>query len=584
MKMLKDVLFLLGESRKHLYRIVVFIFAMEVGRVAGNEFFVRLVDNVVETSQIMWVLMFGWIGVSLINWWFDGGADYYIVKMLVGVEYVVPLRSLKHLVTLSMRFFSDAGTGKVAKKIEQGADGLARLLESFSWEVVSSTIQITVTTVYLTTVLKEWGIVLIITAVIFICLTLWLDKLKRGLRKRRYDLYEICGHLLFQIMQNMAIVKAFAKEEAEVTRYEAVRSEIHDTSLKEFRYEMWFNILRGSLISVTLGVIFYLGVRGISAGEVKVGSIVGAMNLATASLFSLFRLTRILIRFMDNYEAISRTVEFLREVPDVIDVQNAIEVSSLAGDVVFDHVHFSYGHEGDKDRECLVDISFSVPAGKTVAIVGPSGSGKTTLISLLLRFMDPTSGVIKVGGHDIRMLTQSSYRKHLSVVLQDSLLFDRTLGDNVAGGLDVSDYTYVEDDIWDALHQAHAADFVKTLPGGKALGTMIGERGVKLSGGQRQRVAIAAALIRRPVVLVLDEATSSLDTQSERAIQKAMRNLQSKGETTIFVIAHRLSTVREADIIMVLNEGRLVQMGSHEELLGEEDGLYAQMVGVQNVN
>jgi len=197
--------------------------------------------------------------------------------------------------------------------------------------------------------------------------------------------------------------------------------------------------------------------------------------------------------------------------------------------------------------------------------------------------MDPTSGVIKVGGYDIKRLTQDSYRRHLSAVLQDALLFDRTLGENVAGGLDVTDYAQVEGEIWNALTQAHAVDFVKALPGDQELSTMIGERGVRLSGGQRQRVAIAAALIRKPVILVLDEATSSLDTQSERAIQRAIRDLQKAGKTTIFVIAHRLSTIRDADMIVVLNEGRLVQIGSHDELVQEASGLYAQMVGVQNV-
>ncbi len=495
------------------------------------------------------------------------------------------MRSLKHLVTLSMRFFNDEGTGKIAKRIEQGTDGLERLLESFCWEVVSSTIQFVVTGFYLGLTVKLWGILLLVAAAMFLGLTVWLDSLKRALRKRRYDLYEIGGHLLYQIMQNMAIVKAFARESSEVGHYEKIRSEIHNTSLKEVRYEVGFNVLRGSLISFALGGIFYIGVLSIESGAIKVGSIVGAMNLATAALFSLFRFTRILIRFMDNYEAISRTVDFLRENPEIVDEEDALEVGSLSGEVEFDNVNFTYANqvEDDNDKGCLQDICFKVPAGKTVAIVGPSGSGKTTLISLLLRFMDPTSGTIRVGGYDIKHLTQLSYRQQLSVVLQDSLLFDRSLGENVAGGLDISDYSLVEQDIWRALEQAHATDFVRALPGGKALDTMIGERGVRLSGGQKQRVAIAAALIRKPVVLILDEATSNLDTKSERAIQQAMKDLQKKGDTTIFIIAHRLSTIRHADIIMVLDDGKLIQMGSHEELSLDDEGLYAQMVGGQNV-
>ena len=584
MKMLKDIVFLIGETRKHLFKVVIFLAAMEVGRIVGNEFFVRLVDIVVETIEISWLLMSGWLGVSLINWWLDAGADYNIIKLLVGVEYLVPMRSLRHLVTLSMRFFSEEGTGKLAKRIEQGADGLARLLESFCWELVSSSLQLVITTVYLTVILWQWGAILVITAVLFIALTFWLDKLKSKLRKRRYDLYELTGHLLFQILQNMAIVKAFAKEDAEVTRYEALRDEIRKLSLREFRYEVYFNVVRGSLISLTLGGIFYVGVVAISGGLLKVGSIIGAMGLATAALFSLFRLTRIFIRFMDNYEAISRVVKFLRETPDILDAPDVLEIESLTGAVEFENVHFSYATEGEEDdKDCLTNINFSVPEGKTVAIVGPSGSGKTTMINLLMRFMDPTQGTVRVGGYDIKELSQASYRKQLSVVLQDTLLFDRTLKENVTQGLDEPEYQGVGDDVWTALSQAHATDFVSALSGGKGLDTMIGEKGVKLSGGQRQRVAIAAALIRKPVVLILDEATSSLDTQSEKAIQDAMKELQRQGATTIFIIAHRLSTIREADIIMVLDEGKLVQMGSHDELLKEESGLYTKMVGVQTV-
>ena len=584
MKMIKDVIYLIGEIRKHFPKIIMFLILLEFGRVVGNEFFVRLIDSVVETPAIPWLLVFGWLGVSLISWWFDAGADYAIIKMLVGVEYLVPMRSLRHLVTLSMQFFSDQGTGKLAKRIERGADGLVMLLESFFWELASSSIQFIITAVYLTFVLKEWGIVLGGAAVVFILLTAWLDRLKRKLRKRRHDLYEITGHLLFQIMQNMAVIKAFAKEQPEVERYESSRAEIKSISVREFRYEVYFNILRGSLITLTLGGILYLGVNAISAGVLMVGSIVGAMNLATAALFSLFRLTRILTRFMDNYEAISRVVSFLREVPEIVDEPNAIEVGALSGDVTFENVHFAYNHQdAEEDQNSLDGVSFNVPAGKTVAIVGPSGSGKTTLINLLLRFMDPTRGAVMVGGHDLRFLSQASYRKYLSVVLQDTLLFDRTLGENIKQGLDDPDYPGVELDIWGALEQAHATEFVHELPGGLGLDTEIGEKGVKLSGGQRQRVAIATALIRKPVLLILDEATSSLDTQSELAIQRAMKGLQKQGDTTIFVIAHRLSTIRDADIIMVLDGGKLVQMGSHEELLDCKEGLYAQMVGVQSV-
>ncbi len=583
MNILRDIFFLIGEAKQYFVKIILFVIGMELCRIIGNEFFVTLVNGVVETSTILWPFFIAWLAMALLNWLLDGGADYFVVKLIAGVGYIVPMKSLRHLTTLSMKFFSDAGTGKVAKRIEQGANGLTNLLESFCWEALTSSIQCVITLIYLGWVLLPWGVVLVITSFLLVLATLMLDSFKRLMRKERYDLYESSSHLLFQIMQNIALVKAFAKEEGEIKRYDAMRGRIHDLSIKEFRFEVFFNILRGSIISIALGVVFYIGVSSVSIGLIKVGSIFGAMGLATAALLSLSRLMRIFVRFMDNYEAISRVIEFLKQTPDIVDAPDAIQVDHLQGDIIFDRVHFSYKNPKSEIGDCLVDISFRVPAGKTVAIVGPSGSGKTTLINLLLRFMDPTSGNIYVGDHDIRDLTQDSYRKNLSVVLQDTLLFDRTLGENVAGGLEVVDYRDVSQDIWHALSQAHADDFVKKLADEDALATMIGEKGIKLSGGQRQRVAIAAALVRRPVILILDEATSSLDTQSEKAIQLAMRDLQSKGDTTVFVIAHRLSTIRDADLIMVLEEGRLVQMGSHTDLMKQHSGLYAQMVGVQHV-
>lgn len=580
MKFLRSVELLLGKYKKYLGWIFCFIVAMEVLRVLTNALFAGMITSLAGQTELSLLVLGGWFALSLISWLFDGINDYTILKLLISVEYSVPLKALRHLVLLSMRFFANCGTGKIAKRIEKGADGLGRLLEAFSWEVVSSVIQFVITTTYLTLIFGWWGLILIVMAPIFLGLTLWLDHFKKALRKERHDLYETSGHLLFQIMQNIGLIKAFAQEDTEVSRYEVVRRKIYDVSIKEFRYEIIFNVLRGILISVTLGAILYMGSIGIAADQIQVGDVAAAMGLATAASFSLFRFTRIFVRFMDHYEAIQRVVAFLEEQPDIVDDEGTIEVSDLSGDVVFENVCFSYnGGEGD----CLEDISFTVPAGKMVAVVGPSGSGKTTLIHLLMRFMDPRTGVIKVGGYDLRTISQCSYRGHLSVVLQDTLLFDRTLGANVVEGLGVDDYASVEDDVWDALMRSHAVDFVRELPGGDELATLIGERGVKLSGGQRQRVAIAMALIRKPVILILDEATSSLDTQSERAIQEAMRDLQREGKTTIFVIAHRLSTVRHADTILVLDKGKLIQSGSHEELMQEESGLYAQMVGAQTM-
>ncbi len=364
--------------------------------------------------------------------------------------------------------------------------------------------------------------------------------------------------------------------------YEKVLSKIFDISLKEFRFDAVFNLLRNSLITVTLVSIFYLGAKGVIDRTVMVGDVVVAMNLATAASMSLFRLTRIYVRIMDNYEAISRVVTFLDVVPDVVDAENAQKLSQMNGQVEFRDVSFSYKTpDGNGSGDCLKGISFNILAGQTVGIVGPSGSGKSTLMNLLLRFMDPTSGQVLIDGIDIKTVTQQSLRSYMAVVLQDNVLFDRELGANVAEGLDVTDYKDVEPEIWRALNEAYAHQFVTELPG--KIGTVVGERGIKLSGGQRQRIAIARALIKEPKILIMDEATSSVDTESERMIQLALAQRQTQRNATVFIIAHRLSTVRNADVILVLDGGELVQMGSHEQLLHQEGSVYANMVSIQKL-
>jgi subfamily B ATP-binding cassette protein MsbA len=267
--------------------------------------------------------------------------------------------------------------------------------------------------------------------------------------------------------------------------------------------------------------------------------------------------------------------KILDTTPDVSDSPNSEPMPSpVRGDVVFQNVSFDYDKEppGKGRPRTLADISLSVKAGQTVAIVGPSGSGKSTLINLICRFYDVASGALLIDGKDVRDVTVASLRQQIGIVLQENILFSGSLSENIAYGR--PDATHEQ--IIEAATAANAHEFITKLPEGYE--TIVGERGAKLSGGQRQRVALARALLRDPRILIFDEATSALDTQSERLIQEAMERLLK--ERTAFVIAHRLSTIKNADLILVMDQGRLVESGTHETLV-TSGGLYATLHSLQ---
>jgi subfamily B ATP-binding cassette protein MsbA len=270
--------------------------------------------------------------------------------------------------------------------------------------------------------------------------------------------------------------------------------------------------------------------------------------------------------------ASERVFELLDTPPEMRDAPDAVALPPITGQVRFEEVSFDYG-DSEQTREVLQRVSLAVEPGQVAALVGPSGAGKTTLVNLIPRFYDPTQGRILVDGYDIRRVQMRSLREQIGIVPQETALFSGSVQDNIAyGKLDAT-----QEEIEAAARAANAHDFILALPEGYA--TLVGERGVKLSGGQRQRIAIARALLKNPRILILDEATSSLDSESELAVQEALERLMR--DRTTFVIAHRLSTIINADWIIVLAGGQIVEQGPHAELLAQEGGLYRRMYALQ---
>ncbi|MBE0537117.1 MAG: ABC transporter ATP-binding protein [Phycisphaerae bacterium] len=357
------------------------------------------------------------------------------------------------------------------------------------------------------------------------------------------------------------VVRAFTRERTERTRFNAESEQLFSTNMRRVFVQSLNQAVTGTLMGLSPLVVIAFGGWRVVHGDITVGDLI-AVTLYLGPLYlPLQRFSELNIVFANGMAALDRIYEIMDEEPEIRSTPDAVDLVDARGRVEFDHVSFAYGDGGP----VLQDISFVAEPGQKIALVGASGSGKTTLISLIPRFYDASAGTVLIDGKDVRKLRVGSLRQHVSMVLQDPILFSGTIRENILYGDPSADNHAVVA----AAEAANALDFIASLPNG--FDTEVGERGAFLSGGQRQRITIARAFLKNPRILIFDEATSSLDSQSERLIQNAMGRLVA-GRTT-FIIAHRLSTVLSADLILVLSGGRVVETGVHGELMGR-DGAY----------
>ena len=376
--------------------------------------------------------------------------------------------------------------------------------------------------------------------------------------------------MIAETIGSMRIVKAFATKGFEINRFAKETQKYYKLMLRRDRLRFV-----SSPVSETFGATIAALLLWVGARDVLVIESISSEDFLRfiLLLFSLFQpiknLTNVVNELQNGLASADRVFAIMDTKSDIQDIDNAVEVNDLKNTLSFDNVSFSYGDEKDK---VLNDINFQINKGEILALVGPSGAGKSTLVDLIPRFYDTLSGSIKIDGKDIKELKINSLRSLMGIVTQETFLFDDSVKANIAYGVEnISD-----DKIKDAAIAANAHEFIKKLPNG--YNTIIGERGVSLSGGQKQRIAIARAIVKNPPILILDEATSSLDSESEKHVQSAIENLMS--ERTVFVIAHRLSTVHNANKILVLENGQIVQEGKHDELVNI-DGLYKQLHKMQ---
>jgi ATP-binding cassette, subfamily B, bacterial len=416
----------------------------------------------------------------------------------------------------------------------------------------------------------DWRFTLIalsIAPLLFFVVYTYTRRIKRASRDVRKKEGQVVS-VIEEVLSSIHVVKAFAREDYEQERLEAASLEEVDTALRARALKARLAPIVDVIVAAGTCLVLWFGARMVLQGSISAGSLV----LFTSYLAKMYKPMQELSKMTDTYSKAAVGYERIREVletgKEVRDLPGAKPAGKLKGEIEFDHVSFSY----EPDQPILTDVSFKIEAGRMAALVGPTGVGKTTIISLLARFYDPLEGAVKIDGTDIRKFRQKSLRDQISFVLQETVLFHGPIWQNIAYGKPEA----TREQIIRAAELANASEFIEKMPEG--YDTLVGERGVTLSGGQRQRIAIARAIIRETPILILDEPTSGLDAASEQLVFEALDRLM-EGKTAI-VIAHRLSTVRRADRIFVVNEGRIVESGKHQQLL-KRGGIYAELYRLQ---
>ena len=490
-------------------------------------------------------------------------------KATEGTARSISLQVFRHLHALSLRFHLERQTGGMTRDIERGTRAVHSLISYSLYSIVPTLIEVTMVLTLLAVKFDAWFAWITIAAlVVYIGFTVTVTEWRTKFRKEMNELDSAAHSRAIDSLLNYETVKYFNNEDFEAGRYDENLERLRRAALKSQTTLSLLNTGQQLIIATALVAMLWRATTGVVEGRMTLGDLV-MVNAFMIQLYIPLNFLGVIYReikqALTDLDKMFTLLERNREVDDVAGAQ---PLRVTLGEVRFEHVGFAY----DPSRPILHDVSFVIPAGKTVAVVGPSGAGKSTLARLLYRFYDIDTGTVSIDGQELRSVTQSSLRSAIGIVPQDTVLFNDTVEYNIAYGRPGAS----RDEVEAAAKAAHIHDFIAATPLGYA--TMVGERGLKLSGGEKQRVAIARTLLKNPPVLIFDEATSALDSANERAIQAELRAV-SQGKTAL-VIAHRLSTVVDAHEIVVLQAGRVVERGPHAELLAL-GGVYAEMWRLQ---
>ena len=495
--------------------------------------------------------------------------EYLFAKVTQRAVRTIALEVFRHLHALSLRFHLARQTGGLTRDVERGQRGISTLISFTLFSILPTLVEIGLVSVILV-VRYDWTFIAITASALalYILSTILITDWRTNFRRQMNELDSKANTRAIDSLLNYETVKYFGNEEFEARRYDESMQRWEKAAVRSQTSLSLLNVTQSAIIAIAVSLIMWRATVGVVDGTMTIGDLV-LVNAFMIQIYIPLNFLGVLYREVKQALAdMERMFSLTAENTEVADVADAPALTVGSGEVRFEHVDFGY----ETNRQILFDVSFTIPAGKTVAVVGPSGAGKSTLSRLLFRFYDVTGGRIAVNGHDIRRVRQDSLRAAIGIVPQDTVLFNDSIEYNIAYGRTGA----VHGEIVAAAQLAQIHDFIASTPEGYA--TPVGERGLKLSGGEKQRVAIARAVLKGPQILIFDEATSALDSKSEKAIQAELKRI-AQNRTTL-TIAHRLSTIVDADEILVLDHGRIVERGTHGALLAL-GGVYARMWQLQ---
>ncbi|PWQ92858.1 ABCB family ABC transporter ATP-binding protein/permease [Leucothrix pacifica] len=531
-----------------------------------------IVDSFDKTAQVLVLpvsLLLAYGALKLANSLFSELRDTVFARVRYHAMRQLSNQVLEHLHNLSLRFHLERKTGAISRDLERGTRSVSTMMNFLVFSFIPIFVEFTLVAAIL--LINYDGIFALITfgtIAVYALFTVLISNWRINYRHNMNRLDSEANTHAFDSLINYETVKYFNNEQLELTRYDKTLSEWEGMAVKSQTSMSVLNFGQSAIIAIGVTIIMFFAASQVVDGQMTIGELVMVNAFMLQLFIPLGALGIIYRQFKYTLADMDLVFKLLSRTPEIEDKDSATDLNVEQGQIRFDQVHFGY----QDDREILKGISFEVPAGQTVAVVGHSGAGKSTLARLLFRFYDVNQGQVLIDGNDVREVKQNSLRRGIGIVPQDTVLFNDTIRYNIQyGKLDATDQ-----EVREAASMAQIEDFIESLPEG--WDTKVGERGLKLSGGEKQRVAIARAILKRPAILVFDEATSSLDSTTEQAIQRTLKEISAT--TTTLVVAHRLSTIVDADQILVMSQGTIIERGSHSELM-QANGEYRRMWDLQ---
>lgn len=567
---------ILSYIKPYMHRLIFAMFCT-IMAAAGNLYIPWIIKDVIdEVLADKNGTMLNWIAASIIAIFVVRGLFWYGQNYLmsyVGQSVIIDIRAavFKKLQRLSVSFYDKNKTGTIMSYVTNDVNALQSAMVENTIEMITEgfiLIGSVVAMIYL-----DWRLTLF-TVCTFPVVLWFMEFFGKKIRKIGGRIQECTADITSVLQESVAsarVIKSFVREDYEVDRFDVENRANFRANMKNAQLMATLTPVVELVAAIGVTMIIWYGGNNVINGTITAGSLVAFLTYAVNISNPIKRLTRVIGNIQKALAAAQRVFMIIDMPEEIAESRDAKQLPEVSGKVEFQNVSFAYDDKGN----VITDLSFSVKPGEVIAIVGPSGAGKSTIANLLPRFYDVNKGDIKIDGHSVREVTLDSLREQVGIVPQETMLFNGSVYNNILyGRLDAT-----KEEIEAAAKAANAHDFIMQLTDGYE--TKLGDRGVNLSGGQRQRIAIARAILKNPRILILDEATSALDTESERVVQEALDRLMV-GRTS-FVIAHRLSTVKNADKILVLEKGNLVESGTHDELLAL-DGLYAHLYKIQYRN